>query len=340
MAKLESDARFMKITGILILLFLGLVTGLLISLHLQLRQSLSPATLSQEIPASAHPSPGGINTEVAPVTASAPLAPPARLIARRPVATSHYMREESKTPPPKEEIAAPDIAPLAPEPEPSPVSSTAQYVPPSPAPESKWVETTVPSGAVITVRLLETLDSQANHAGDRFRAALDEPLYSDGQIVAPRGKAVEGHVKQVQQAGRVSGLSEITLELDRLLLDNGQWIEMVADTLTRQGEPSRSKDAATVGSGAAIGAAIGAIAGGRRGAGIGAATGAGAGTAQVLLTRGKPVVLSPETRLSFQLRAPLHLTLSSPEATTQASRFSRSGIQSHWKDGRPILRRQ
>ena len=228
MAILENDARFMKVTGILILLLLVLVTGLLVALRLQLwqgvlRQGVWPETLSREVSPSSQPSPAKASPEVTPGTASAPITPPARKTSRPSAASSHYMREEAKTPLPKEELAAPYVAPLAASSESLPFFSTTHPAPPaSPAPKPKWVETTVPAGAVVTVL---------------------------------------------------------------------------------------------------AGAAIGAIAGGCRGAGSGAATGAGASTAQVLLSRGKPVVLIPETRLSFQLRAILPLTVSAPEATMQTSRF-------------------
>ena len=116
MTILENDARFIKVTGILILLFLVLVTGLLISLRLQLRQGVlrqgvSPETISQEVPPSAPPSPAKASPEVTPVTVFAPVTPSARQTSRPPAASSHYMREEAKTPLPKEEIAAPEVAP-------------------------------------------------------------------------------------------------------------------------------------------------------------------------------------------------------------------------------------
>ncbi|MCU1292713.1 MAG: hypothetical protein JWP08_1563, partial [Bryobacterales bacterium] len=74
------------------------------------------------------------------------------------------------------------------------------------------------------------------------------------------------------------------------------------------GAKGTGKDAAKVGGGAALGAIIGAIAGGGKGAGIGAGVGGAAGAGDVLLTRGKPVVLASETKLSFRLAAPVSIT--------------------------------
>ena len=136
MAMLENDARFMKVTGILILLFLVLVTGLLVSLRLQLRQGIlrqgvsrpgvSPETLSPEVPPSALPSPAKASPEVTPVTAFAPVTPSARQTSRPSAASSHYMREEAKTPLPKEEIAAPEAT-----------TQTSRFLPDSLAVDSK-----------------------------------------------------------------------------------------------------------------------------------------------------------------------------------------------------------
>jgi hypothetical protein len=63
-----------------------------------------------------------------------------------------------------------------------------------------------------------------------------------------------------------------------------------------------------VGGGAALGAIIGAIAGGGKGAAIGSGVGGAAGAGDVLFTRGKAVVIPTETKLSFQLSAPVTIT--------------------------------
>ena len=70
----------------------------------------------------------------------------------------------------------------------------------------------------------------------------------------------------------------------------------------------RPSNAAKIGVGAAIGAAIGAIAGGGKGAAVGAGVGGAAGTGDVLMSRGKPVEIPVETRLSFRLSEPITIT--------------------------------
>jgi hypothetical protein len=160
-------------------------------------------------------------------------------------------------------------------------------------------------------------------------------------VVMQRGSTVEGRVVSTEQAGRVTGVAELAVELTGVLLSNGERVQLLTDTVTQLGERSRGQDVAKVGTGAAIGAVIGAIAGGGKGAAIGAATGAGAGTAGVVLTRGKPVILTPETQLSFQLRAPVTVDTLISDAGYSAPQFSDTGVYGGATElGRPRLRRR
>ena len=107
-------------------------------------------------------------------------------------------------------------------------------------------------------------------------------------MVIPEGSTVEGRVAEVRKAGRLKGRSEINLSYERLIFPNGVSETIVAsqaeldDTQKEEmdrkegtilGEPTRKRDAAEIGAGAAIGAGIGAIAGGKKGAAIGAGVG-------------------------------------------------------------------
>jgi len=74
---------------------------------------------------------------------------------------------------------------------------------------------------------------------------------------------------------------------------------------TIQGDSSKTDDAKTVGTAGASGGLIGVIANGGKGGAIGGAGGAAAGTAAVLLTRGKDLVLEPGTTIEVVLDRPL-----------------------------------
>ena len=71
---------------------------------------------------------------------------------------------------------------------------------------------------MIPVRLTEWLSSDKNQSGDQFSATLEQPLVANGWVVAVRGQIVTGRVAQVKKAGRVSGVSQLGVELSELTL--------------------------------------------------------------------------------------------------------------------------
>ncbi|MBI4479976.1 MAG: hypothetical protein HY651_08130 [Acidobacteria bacterium] len=237
-------------------------------------------------------------------------------------------------PAPVARVVPTDVIPA----EPVPFPRTEPQAPPRP----EKVQATILSGTVLTVRLLDTLTTERNQAGDLFRASLEDPIVLNGDVVVPRGTTVEGRIVDAQQAGRVKGVAEMTLELSQLRLSSGDTVVLETGTIRREGETSAGEDAAKVGAGAAVGAVIGAIGGGRKGAAVGAASGAGAGTAGVLLTRGKPLILSQETVLSFQLNAPVTMTYVPGQSAdiVPAAPVRRAPQPGDWDRDRPILRRR
>ncbi|MBX9604145.1 MAG: hypothetical protein K2X35_24290 [Bryobacteraceae bacterium] len=191
----------------------------------------------------------------------------------------------------------------APAPAPEPVRSE-----PAPPPARVPATVTIPAGTLLNVRLNETISTERNSAGDAFFGELDQELVVNGFVIAEKGARVEGKIVSATPAGRVKGVSQISLELLRMKTSDGQLVEIRTAAFEKQGDTSRKEDAMKVGTGAAIGAAIGAIAGRGRGAAIGAAAGSAAGGGLVLATRGKPAELGVETRISFRLEQPVTLT--------------------------------
>jgi hypothetical protein len=169
-------------------------------------------------------------------------------------------------------------------------------------------QVTLEPGALIPVRLSETLQSDRMQSGETFFATLDKPLVIDGFVIAERGARAEGRVVDIQQAGRIKGLAELGIQLVSFVTSDGQKVKIQTDTFRTQGPSTKGEDAKKVGVGAGLGAAIGAIAGGGKGAAIGAAIGGAAGGGAVAATRGKPAVVPVETRIDFRLNAPVTIT--------------------------------
>ena len=164
---------------------------------------------------------------------------------------------------------------------------------------------TIPAGTVLIMRINEPLSSDHNQIGDRFTGTLEQPIVVNGWVVARRGQVVMGQVKSVQKAGRVKGVSQLGVELTDMTLVDGQQAPILTELWKGSGGTSHGADAATIAGGTALGAIIGSAADWGRGAAIGAGAGAVAGIGTVLLTRGRPTILEPESQLTFRLVDPV-----------------------------------
>jgi hypothetical protein len=169
---------------------------------------------------------------------------------------------------------------------------------------------TIPESTTLSVRLIDSIDSDRNKAGDTFRASLESPIMVQGRVVVPKDTDVEGEVQELRSAGHFAGRSAIALALTKLSF-NGKGYEIETDQYTREGASRGERTAETVGGGAAIGALIGGLTGGGKGAAIGAGIGAGAGTGVQAATKGQQIHLPSETVLEFRLTAPVTVEPSS-----------------------------
>jgi hypothetical protein len=242
--------------------------------------------------ASAMPAPAPAPEEPAPA--------PMRAEKPRPSTPHHRTIMPSSS---KDEAPAPNtstVASAAPTTTPEPTVNT----PPPPPPPPQKV--TIPSGTTLAVRLVDTIDSETATAGQTFHATLDSPLSVDGDVVVPSGYDVEGHVVDVQSAGKFAGKSLLKLQLDRIAVGS-KYYNLQTDQYSREGTSRGKNTAAKVGAGAAIGAIIGGIAGGGKGAGIGAAAGGGLGGGVQAATKGQQIKLSSETVLNFTLQSSVNV---------------------------------
>jgi hypothetical protein len=162
------------------------------------------------------------------------------------------------------------------------------------------------AGTSLLIRMDEAVDTDRNRVGDTFRASLEEPLSVNGSILVPRGSVVKGRIAYAKESGRLSGQSELILELTELSV-NGKIYPVSTSDYTEAGASRGRRTATTVGGVAVLGAVVGAIAGGEKGAAIGAATGAAIGTGVTVLTRGQVLHIPVETILEFRLQKPLDI---------------------------------
>ena len=197
--------------------------------------------------------------------------------------------------PPPADTTSQAVAPVPPPPAPA-----------APAPPPPPQKVTIPSGTVLAVRLVDTVDSETAQPGQTFHATLDSPLAVDGDVVVPQGYDVEGHIVDVKSAGKFAGQSLLKLQLDRISV-GGKYYNISTDQYSRQGSSRGKNTAEKVGAGAAIGGIIGAIAGGGKGAAIGAAAGGGLGGGVQAATKGQQIKLPSETVLNFTLQSSVNV---------------------------------
>lgn len=172
-------------------------------------------------------------------------------------------------------------------------------------PAYDWV--TIPAGAKLAVRLNQQLSTEVNAVGDTFTVEVDESVMVGSQTIVLKRTAAAGQIVGLERPGQVKGTASLTLALTSVgpfsepMVISGQIFNLETEPLIVSGEGSKGKDTAKIGIGTGIGAVIGALFGGKEGAAKGAAIGAGAATTQVLVTRGRDIVLPPELKLEFRV---------------------------------------
>ncbi len=171
----------------------------------------------------------------------------------------------------------------------------------------------VRDGETVVAVLNNDLTTKNAKQGDRFTMTVREP----GQY---QGATIEGTVGAIDEGGRLSGRSGMSLNFDTIRLRNGQTYRFAGalksvqmtngDTVrvdnegSAQGDNQTTQTVQRAGIGTAIGAVIGAIAGGAKGAVIGAVVGAAGGAGSVYVTGKDNLELPSGTELTILASAP------------------------------------
>jgi len=161
---------------------------------------------------------------------------------------------------------------------------------------------TVPTGTRMMVKMVDSVDSERNHANDRFRGSLEANLMAGDLVVAPKGTTVFGRLLTADSSGRSGG--QLEFDLTDIVI-NGQTYSLSTSSNQAQGGTSSGG----TGTGARTGAAVGALTGGIGGAVRGAGTGAIVGTAAGGSTSGERVNIPAGTLVEFNLDHPVSLPI-------------------------------
>jgi hypothetical protein len=204
------------------------------------------------------------------------------------------------------------VPPSAPIPSEKPaLQPTTSPTPPPPvvqnAPAQADLNVTFPAGTPVVIRTTTAIDTDRNRVGDVFDAILSDPMVLSNQTIFPRGTAVKGRIAYAKESGKITGQSQLVLELTDIIYNDRTYSLRTSD-YTETGSSRGNRTAATVGGTAALGAIIGAIAGGGTGAAVGAASGAAVGTGVQVMTRGEVLKIPAETVLEFKLQSPMKIS--------------------------------
>jgi hypothetical protein len=168
-------------------------------------------------------------------------------------------------------------------------------------------------GETVVAVLNNDLTTRQAKQGDRFTMTVRD----NGQY---EGAVIEGTVATVDQGGKLTGRSGMTLDFDTIRLRSGQTYRF-AGVLTSvrmlngvkvnvdnegsaQGDNQTTQTVTRAGIGTAVGAIIGAVAGGGKGAAIGAAIGAAGGAGSVYVTGKENLDLPKGSELTVRSSAP------------------------------------
>lgn len=165
---------------------------------------------------------------------------------------------------------------------------------------------TVPAGTRILIRTIDPIDTSKQKTGYRFTASLEANLQAEDVVVAPRGTTVYGRLAEASSAGRMSGSSQLTLELTDIMI-NDTACPVLTSTYQIKGKGEGKKTAGKILGGTGLGALIGGIAGGGTGAAIGAVAGAAGGTALAASKKGEQLQIPGESLIEFTLEQPASL---------------------------------
>jgi hypothetical protein len=168
-------------------------------------------------------------------------------------------------------------------------------------------------GEILTATLDTDLSTRQAQSGDRFTMTVQSPAQYAGAVI-------EGSIANVDRGGRVTGRSEVALNLDTIRMRDGRsyrfagFIESArtinGETISVDNEGSirdnsqTNRTAQRAAIGTAVGAIIGAIAGGGKGAVIGAVVGAGAGAGSVYVQGRDDLELPRGSEITLRASSP------------------------------------
>jgi hypothetical protein len=177
----------------------------------------------------------------------------------------------------------------------------------------------VPAGTMLHCRVTQTLTTKLNFQGDLFTATVSEPVMLDGREAIPYGATLEGRIARMERPGRIKGVGQMRLALERITFPDGRSfplsailttaygaenVKVVGSEGTVKGPSSRVADLQEVVGGTFAGGLVGWF---FHEPLIGASVGGTLGLVDRLRRRGKDLTIPSGTQLNYQLTRALEI---------------------------------
>jgi hypothetical protein len=157
---------------------------------------------------------------------------------------------------------------------------------------------TIPTGALLRVRINRTLSSNRTQPGTTFDGVVVNDVVANGLVAIPRGATVQGKVIDAKTSGALSGRGEMSIQLTSVTL-GGKSYALASDVWAHNGNDKTIETVNKTAGGGVLGALIGAAVGGGRGAAIGAGVGAAAGVGSSAASGNGQVFIPAESIVTF-----------------------------------------
>jgi hypothetical protein len=171
--------------------------------------------------------------------------------------------------------------------------------------ESREVKLTIPGSTQFLVTLIDTIQTNKNHAGDLINGQLARSVEVAGKTVIPEGANVNIVITQLVKGGTMKTPPEIAFTIKDITLPDGKSYSLETNQIYEKGRSHTTREVGMIGGGAVAGAVIGGLIGNGKGAIIGGAAGAAAGTGASALTGRQNLIYKPGQILTFTLRQPI-----------------------------------
>jgi hypothetical protein len=161
---------------------------------------------------------------------------------------------------------------------------------------------TIPTGALVRVRINRSLRSDKSAPGTTFDGVVVNDVVANGLVAIPRGAAVQGKVIDAKSSGALTGRGEMSIQLTSVTL-GGKVYPLNSDVWAHNGGDKTLETVNKTAGIGAFGAIVGALAGGGEGAAIGAGVGAAAGLGSSAASGHGQVYIPAESILTFHTAA-------------------------------------